>query len=163
MHVFLEGNTEATSTKPGIWFRGIPGLNGYKKYPSWRYHKIKDPIVVHDTEEDQRVRLDGYEPVNIPITSNKYLSNWFWDLEDLSPKQLVVFAKEEFEIDLPIEAGQERLLKAVMELSKHAPQNRGRITLMAHTIKMNYDETLLEIRKMADKGMSEIETMEFER
>jgi hypothetical protein len=155
--------TETGPTKPGIYFKGIPGMDGYKQYPAWRYHRINDPLIVQNTEEDEKVRLDGYEPINIPITCNKNLSNWFWDLEDLSPKQLVVFAREEFGVDLPIEAGQERLLKAVLELSKSAPQNRGRIALMAHTIKMNYDETLLEIRKMADSGMSEVETMEFTR
>jgi hypothetical protein len=154
--------TDTKPIRPGIYFKGIPGLDDYKRYPAWRYHKINDPFIVQNTEEDEKAKLDGYEPINIPISANKYLSNWFWDLEDLSQKQLVVFAQEEYGVDLPIEAGQERLLKAVLELSKAAPQNQGRIVLMAHTIRMNYDETLSEIRRMTDKGMSEVETMEFE-
>jgi hypothetical protein len=95
--------------------------------------------------------------------SNKQLINWFWDLEDMSPRQLVVFAKDEYGVDLPIDAGQDRLFKAVVELTRCAPQNRNRLVLMAHEIYMEYDATVAEIRRMMDnpKGM-EAETVTFE-
>jgi hypothetical protein len=128
----------------GQAFENFPGT----QYPCWRYHRQLDPLLVNNTEEDERCREKGYDAPDAPITANKQLINWFWDLEDMSPKQLRVFAKDEFGVDLPGDASQECLMKAVTKLSKFAPQNRGRIVLMAHTIKMNYDETLEEIRRM---------------
>ena len=50
----------------------------------------------------------------------------------------------------PADASQEKLFQCVCLLSRAAPQNRDRIVLMAHTIKMNYDETLEEIRRVMD-------------
>ena len=141
----------------GIFFRGIHGEYP-QKYPVWRYHKILQPIVVHNTEEDEAAKRDGYHEIQVPIMANKNLVNWIWDLEDMSAKQLCIYAREEYGVNLPVEAGQERLLKAVLELAKCAPQNHNRLVLMAHTVRMNYDETILEIRKMAESGMSEVET-----
>ena len=129
---------------------GDIGMKNIPKYPAWRYHKILQPILVKGSLEDEQAMAGGYDPPSVPQTCNKQLINWFWDLEDMSPKQLVCFAKDEYDVDLPIAAGQERLFKAICELTKHAPQNRGRLTLMAHTIRMNYDETLDQIRKSAD-------------
>ena len=81
----------------------------------------------------------------------------------MSPNQLHIFAKVEYGVDLPIEAGQEKLFKAVCELTRNAPQNKNRLILMAHTMKMNYDETLEEIRRvMATPGDANVENESFE-
>jgi len=151
---------EKTERKPdaeGI-FMDFWGNQKKEKYPSWRYHKFKDPIVVNDAEEDKQAGENGFEDPMMPACANRSLINWFWDLEDMSPWQLVIFCKDEYGVDLPIEAGQEKLFKTVMELGRWAPRNQGRIVLMAHTMEMNYDQTLETIRKMAGSGMSEIET-----
>lgn len=131
-------------------------------YPCWRYHHIKEPLLVKDAKEDEEARKQGYDDPMAPISANKQLMNWYWDLEDMSPKQLVVFAKDEFDVDLPIDAGQERLMGAVVELSRNSPQNRNRIVLMAHEIAMDYDASQREIRRMMEKEESETETQVFE-
>lgn len=140
----------------GIYFRGIHGM--LKPYPSWRYHKLHPPILVHNTEEDEKAKAGGWEKVWAPITANRDIVNWYWDIEDMSPKQLVVYAQEEFGVDLPIDAKQDKLMKAVLELIKNAPNNRNRLVLMAHTLKFNYDETIKEIREMSVGGRPESST-----
>ena len=117
-------------------------------------------ILVDNTEAELNARARGYDNINAGMIANKVLINWFWDIEDFSPKQLVVFAKEEFDIDLPAEADQIKLMQSVLLLTKHAPQNCNRIVLMAHTIKMNYDETMSTIRKMV-VGAKEERVTEF--
>lgn len=119
-----------------------------RKYPVWLYHADKEPLLVENEEEEAEAKRNGYDSIRAADMSNKHLVNWFWDLEDFSPRQLQVFAREEYGVDLPIEAGQEKLFKAVAELTRFAPQNRNRLVLMAHTIKMNYDETLEAIKHM---------------
>jgi hypothetical protein len=153
---------ELQERKPdGIYFEGFFGKT-LKDYPAWRYHKFLEPRIVKDAQEDERARLEGWEPMSAPMSANTGLINWFWDLEDMSAKQLCVYAREEFDVDFPQDAGQEKLLKAVLELGKHAPQNRNRLVLMAHTIRMNYEETLFEIRRMASGGSSHMETQVIE-
>lgn len=135
-------------------FRGLdgPGINIRfdlaPRFPFWLYHDELEPIMVKNTDEEQEARARGFDTVTAAITANRYLINWFWDLEDMSAKQLHVFAEEEYGVDLPVEAGQEKLFKLVCALAKAAPQNENRLVLMAHTIRMNYDETLNEIRRM---------------
>ena len=111
------------------------------------YQDGHDPITVEDTKAEAEAKLKGFDALTAGHMANKHLINWFWDLEDLSAKQLVVFAQDEYQIDLPIEAGQEKLFQAVCRLTKAAPQNRNRIVLMAHSVKLNYDETLAEIAR----------------
>lgn len=139
-----------------------PGLR--LRYPARMYRDGYDPITVENTAEEEQARLDGYDSITASAMSNPYLINWFWDLEDMSAKQLRVFAWDEYGVDLPEEASQDILFKAVLDLTRHAPQNRNRLILMAHTIRMEYDATLNEIRRMVaspSPGMeTEVETME---
>ena len=152
-------------------FRGITGNGvmigdflGKPVYPYWLYKDGDEPFMVHDSVEEAQAKSLGFDAITPKGMSNRYLVNWFWDLEDMSPRQLQVFAKEEYDVDIPIEAGQERLFKAVCELTRFAPQNKNRLVLMAHTIKMQYDETLEEIRRMVlpDAAGVECETVSFE-
>src|SRR3972149_8852226 len=118
------------------------------QYPCWRYHRTLDPLLVNNKEEDEQCKKEGYDEPCAPLSANKQLINWFWDLEDMSPNQLRVFAMDEFEVDLPEDVSQECLMKVVCRLSKNSPQNQGRLVLMAHTIQMNYDATIEEIKRM---------------
>ena len=127
------------------------------------YQEGMDAVAVQNTDEEADARLKGFDALTAGMMSNKYLSNWFWDLEDLSAKQLVVFAQDEYQVDLPIEAGQEKLFQAVCRLSKAAPKNRDRIVLMAHTVKLNYEETLAEIRRATESPAEGYETTHEER
>lgn len=149
-------NTKTTE-EYGIFFLGMYDSRR-RKYPAWRYHKILEPIVVKNTEEDNACQKKGYETIGVPITANRNLANWYWDLEDLSPKQLVMFAKEEYGVELPGDAKQETLLKAIFELTKAFIDNQGNLVFMAHTIKMDYDKIIEEIQKSAKDGFSEYET-----
>jgi len=119
------------------------------QYPHYMYQEAKDPLLVQNTAEEADAKARGYDNITASAMANRHIINWYWDLEDMSAKQLSVFAMDEYGVDLPVEAGQNRLFAAVAELSKHAPQNRNRLVLMAHTIEMNYDATLAEIRRMA--------------
>lgn len=133
------------------------------QYPHWMHKDGCEPLLVNNTDEDNGAKDKGYDNITSAAMSNRYLINWFWDLEDFSVKQLHTFAKEEYGVDLPMEAGQEKLFQAVCELTRHAPQNRNRLILMAHTIKMNYDETLEEIKRvMMTPGDANIENECFE-
>ena len=153
--------------------RGFDGLNGIKanlpgvipQFPAALYKDGCDPWVVKNTDEENEARLAGYDSLTASAMANPYLTNWVWDLEDMSAKQLIVFAQDEYGVDLPAKAGQDTLFKAVCRLTREAPQNRNRLVLMGHTIRMQYDETLAEIRRLIDnpEGLGvESETTSFE-
>jgi len=135
-----------------------------RRHPMMMYQDGMDAIAVQNTDEEEAARLKGFDELTAGMMSNKQLSNWFWDLEDLSPKQLVVFAQEEYGVDLPVGASQEKLFQAVCKLTRAAPYNKNRIVLMAHTVKLNYDATLAEIKKAVDSPGEgyEVETEEWE-
>ncbi len=145
--------------RPGIYFRAY-GSNRTKMYPAWRYHKYLDAKIVNDTAEDIKAQEEGYEHLDVIAKSNPHLLNHMADLEDLSARQLSQYAKEEFDIDLPPEAGEEKLKESIRALTVFSPKNRDRIVLLAQSVKMNYDETVKEIRNLA-KGFEETETQVF--
>lgn len=157
---------EKTKKEPRfeVMFMGLNSENAVPHYPHWMHKEHEKPVLVKDEIEENAAREKGYDNISAAALSNRYLINWFWDLEDMSAKQLHVFAQEEYGVDLPIEAGQQKLFELVCELTRHAPQNQSRLVLMAHTIKMNYDETLEEIKRMMIPGIngvaSEVETFE---
>lgn len=135
-------------------YMGMNPLNpGQKRipYPCVLYREGEEPLMVENTEEEAEARERGFDSVTPGALSNRYLVNWFWDFEDMSPRQLVVFAKDEYGVDLPIECGQLKLFQLVCDLTRSAPQNRNRLILMAHTMKLNYDETLEEIKRAIDR------------
>uniref|UniRef100_A0A6M3KFT6 Uncharacterized protein n=1 Tax=viral metagenome TaxID=1070528 RepID=A0A6M3KFT6_9ZZZZ len=129
-------------------FMGVNHGENAPRYPMYLHLDGADALLVHNTEEDLKARADGYDNMTAAAMSNRYLVNWFWDLEDMSPRQLRVFAQDEYGIDLPEAAGQEVLFNALCELIKYAPQNQNRMVMMAHTISMQLDTTMEEIKRM---------------
>jgi len=145
-----------------MMFMGLNRLH-MPKYPHWMHKDGAEPRLIYNSTDDAEARADGYDNITAAAMSNRYLINWFWDLEDFSPRQLVVFAKEEYGVELPIEVGQEKLFQAVCELTRNAPQNQNRLILMAHTVKMNYDATLEEIKRLfVNPGDANVENEFFE-
>lgn len=146
----------STKRPPGIYFMHLGPGTDFNKYPAWRYHEWKDPIQVKDTEEDEKVKAAGWEAPSPALTHVRYLMNWRFDLEDLTPRQLVVFARDEFGVDLPVEAGVEKLFKSIWRLHTSKPLNRDNVILFAQSIEMNYDETLVEIKRLVEtEGVEE--------
>jgi hypothetical protein len=143
----------------GIFVLGFPGE--HKKYPAWRYHEWLEPVLVQDTEGDERVKAQGWIEHNKPVTSVRHLLNQRFDLEDMSARQLAQYARDEFGVDLPVEAGKEKLFKSIWRLSINAPENEGRVVMIAHSLELNYEETQLEIRKLVAKKEGEVTVEEF--
>lgn len=150
-------DTQPTKLDAGIFFMGL--VNEDRCYPAWRYHKFNVPTIVHDTAEDLAAQAKGYATANMPRTSVPYLHNFRWDLEDMTARQLVMFAHEEFEgVELPIDLGKEKLLLCIWQLMKEKPQSKEQIVLMAQTLKMNYDETLEQIKRHVGGKVQGVET-----
>lgn len=140
-------NKEDDSPKPGIFFRAY-GSARNKIYPVWRYHKFKEPIIVKNAEEDKEALENGYKHLDVAVERDSLLFNYMVDLEDFTPRQLSVYIKDEFDLELSPDAGIEKLIQAVWKLTWNHPANENRIVLLAQSIEMNYDETVLEIQKM---------------
>lgn len=133
------------------------------RYPHYLYHEDLEPLLVQNAQEEIEARAKGYDAFTMSMLANKTMSNWFWDLEDFSPKQLVVFAKDEYGVDLPIEAGQQVLYDSICKLSRTAPQNENRLVFIAQVMEMNLEATMAEIKRMTGGGIDiEIETETFE-
>ena len=147
------------AVNPGLYFAGLVKDGEVQPYPASRYHALYEPIIVEDTQADQHAADRGYRPPQEPITAVPRLSNYFHDLEDFNQRQLVAYAKEEFEVEFPREATKELLIKAIWQLYQMTPKHKGRMVLLAQSVKMSYDETLNQIRRTAE-NFEETETRE---
>ena len=144
-------------------FQGF-GFDVPPRYPFYLYHEVLDPVLINNGEEEVEYRDKGYDSFTSGMLANKVMVNWHWDLEDLSAKQLAVFAKDEYDVDLPVEAGQLVLYKAICELSRSAPNNVNRLVFMAQVFEMKLTETVNEIGRMVTPGALgvELETESYE-
>ena len=145
--------------KDGIFFHAY-GSGRKKTYPAWRYHKYLEPIIVNDTSEDQDAVQKGYKHLDRTVERNSFLFNYMIDLEDFTPRQLSVYINDEFDLALNPDVGKEKLIQSVWKLTLNDPKNKDRAVLLAQSIEMNYDETVLEIQKMS-KGLEETESEVF--
>ena len=137
--------------RPGPIFLGLAGRDS--PYPAWRYHEFYDPVVVHNTEEDEKIKAQGWKDASQqPTTACRHLINWRFDLEDMTARQLAQFAKDQFNVDLPIQSGAEKLFQCVWRLHMADPRNQENIVLMAHSVRMEYDETVQYIKEVAEFG-----------
>jgi len=136
--------------QPGIFFEGIYDKFGRRSnYPAWRYHDFFEPVIVNDTEEDDKAYAEGWKDPSVPVTAHQGFSNFYHDLEDMNCRQLVKYAKDEFQADLPVEAPKAKLLWAIWRIACAHPKSQNRVVLLAQSIRMDYDQTLKEITKAA--------------
>lgn len=134
---------------PGIFFEAMDRFGRPISYPAWRYHAIYEPRIVNNTEQDLQAEKEGWKNPQVPITAVQGFSNFYHDLEDMTPRQLVYYAKSEFGAELPEVAGKQKLLHAIWRLFMVSPKSRNRMVLLAQSIEMNYDETVKEIERLA--------------
>ena len=133
----------------GIFIEKLDRQGGPKSYPAWRYHDLLEPIIVNDADEDMRAIENGYHKMIAPVTAHQSFSNFYHDLEDFNNRQLCQSAFDEFGAVLPVEAPKTKLLGAIWRIVTNSTKTKDRIVLLAHSIRMNYDETVETIRKMA--------------
>lgn len=151
---------QTQATYEGVFLGYNPGHKRIQ-YPCMMYLEGAEPLKVDNTDEEADARKKGYDNFTAGALSNRHLINHFWDLEDMSPKQLVVYAREEYGVELPVEAGQVKLFKCLCELTRCSPKNRNRLIMMAHTVAMNYDATIEQIKRAFEKPSPSVE-MELE-
>jgi hypothetical protein len=133
----------------GIFFERIDRFGRPVKYPAWRYHALYEPKIVNDTAEDQVASDQGWKDPQAPVTALQGFNNFYHDLEDFNNAQLVYYAKAEYGIELPVEAPKAKLLWAIWRIAIEHPKSKGRVILLAQSIRMNYDETVKRIQQMA--------------
>ncbi|TES88917.1 MAG: hypothetical protein E3J94_07080 [Desulfobacteraceae bacterium] len=137
-----------------IYFKALAG-KGDDTYPAWRYHDFNEPKIVHNTVEDIFASQQGWKGIEpSPLTPHR-LRNFGTDFEDLSERQIVLYAHVHFDVDLPLKASKEALVKAIWLLHQGEPAMKDNMVLLAQSAEMNYDETLLEIKK-AVKNASDV-------
>jgi hypothetical protein len=136
--------------RAGLYFKRIDKMGEVIKYPAWRYHPLYEPVIVNDEIEDGEAYEKGWRRPEIPKTALQAFNNFYHDLEDMSVRQLVKYAKDEYNADLPEEAGKAKLLWAIWKIASESPRNKSRMVLLAQSMKMDYDETQDKIRDMAE-------------
>lgn len=136
--------------KSGVSFAEIMDHINKPGYPAWRYHDLREPRLVYNTEEDRQAAVEGWQPPYEPVTSAPTLKNYFHDLEDFNVRQLLAFVKEEFGVALPKQADKPTLIKAIWHLYHASAKHKGRMVLLAQSVRMNYDETVKEILRKSE-------------
>ena len=137
-----------------IYFKALAGKNE-KAYPAWRYHEFYEPQIVHNTAEDICASEEGWKGIEpSPLTPYR-MRNFGTDFEDLTERQILLYAHVHFGVDLPLGASKEALVKAIWLLYQGEPGIKDNMVLLAQSAEMNYDETLLELKK-AVKNASDV-------
>ena len=150
--------TESTHEERGIFIHAIGHQS--KPYPAWRYHKWLEPQIVHNTDEDEELQAQGYAEAEATIEMNTYLLNWRHDLEEMSARQLSLFLKEEFELDIPYQVGKEYLFQLIWKLYMFSPASKDQIALIAEVVELNYDKAQSGIKEIAE-GLDDFVKEEF--
>ena len=135
--------------RPDLLFERIDSKGAVVKYPAWRYHAFYEPMIVNNLEEDEKAAREGYYKADAPITAHQGWNNWYHDLEDMNCRQLCYFARAEYGAILPEEAPKAKLLRALWQLAVGTQKTKGRVVLLAQSMRMNLDETHREILRMA--------------
>lgn len=141
--------TKKEKQQGGIFFEKIDRKGRQVVYPAWRYHALYEPKIVYNTDEDQVASDQGWKDPVTPITAVQTFNNFYHDLEDMNNRQLVYYASEEFNLELPVEAPKSKLLWAIWQVAMRSGKTKDRIVLLAQSIRMNYDETVETIKKNA--------------
>ena len=116
-------------------------------YPQWRYHKYYEPKLVYNTQEAADAEAAGWKYRNTaPFTPPKF-KNFGMDFEDLNERQLINFAKCNFDIDLSNCQDKERLIRAINQLYLNAPAARDDVVLLCQSMEMEYDQFVEQIKK----------------
>lgn len=135
--------------KPGFLFERVDKNGNAVKYPAWRYHDLYEPLIVKNAEEDLEASKQGYFTADTPITAHQGWNNFYHDLEDMNNRQLCKYAKDEYQAELPEQAPKAKLLWAIWQIAMASQKTKGRIVLLAQSMRMNLDETHEQIRRMA--------------
>lgn len=134
-----------------IYFQGIFGADE-GAYPQWRYHKFYEPKIVYNSDEDAIASQQGWKGIEPSALTPTRMINFATDFEDLSKRQIVLYAHVHFGVDLPLGASKEALVKGIWYLYQNKPEYKDRMVLLAQSAEMNYDETLIEIKKAVENA-----------
>lgn len=129
-----------------IYFQAIAGKDEVF-YPAWRYHKYFDPVLVHNTDEDETAKGNGWESIEASVFAPSKLKNFGPDFEELSPRQLCLYAKSKFNIDLSPKTSPDKLIQALYRLYTNDPGSKDDVVLLAQSMEMDLDQTMAAIRE----------------
>jgi len=144
----------------GIFWKGPHGYR--EEYPQWRWHKNGSVMLVESQDEDDEALEKGYQEVNPSHIRPNALMNLAQDFENMTDRQLHLYAKEHFEIDLPVGAPRASIMKGIFRLFTADPFTKDRLVLLARSIEMNLDQTQIDIQRMVAGELSHLEGVEHE-